>query len=129
MKRLRIDDTGIEFNSITELCEFLKCVPSNIWWWQKHHSDSKDHFICGEYGITILEHNRPDYYKSDKYKATRKRYYENNKKRLLDATKEWRTNHKDKVKFYKEKWRKEHQEWYNAYYREQRKKRKVNNLT
>ena len=124
MYKFRIDDTGEDFNSLNELCKVLRCVPSNIWWWRKHHSDSKRHFWYQDFGITILEFRRPDWEKSEKCKATRKKYYNSHKEYYAEYQKKWNKTHQDKRKEYKKKWNALNREWISAYYREYRKRKK-----
>lgn len=51
--RVRIDDTGVEFNNLTELAKFLGVSVSWISWLAQHSNER--HFICKGYGITILK--------------------------------------------------------------------------
>lgn len=125
MLSFRIDDTGDEiFESQTELAEFLGCATSNISWHRQHKSDSRNHFYCCDYGITIIRRKRVPYYKTERGKERRRRYYQEHKEYYLEKFKQWRKNNRDKVYESRDRWRKAHQEWYNAYYREQRRKKK-----
>lgn len=124
MYRFKIDDTGVEFNSMNELSVFLNCTPQNVWWWRKKHSDTENHFMYQEYGITILESRRPDWHKSEKSKAQRKRYYKTHKEYFCKYQKQWKKAHPEKIKEYSKREHIKHREWYNAYYREYYKKRK-----
>lgn len=115
MFRCRIDDTGVEFDSLSALAKFLGCSVAWVSWQMNKHPDKSDHFYCKEYSITILPKiKRKRIRKYDPVKA--KQYHDTHK----EQARQWRQNNKDKVKAYKEKWRKAHKEWFNAYYREKR---------
>lgn len=119
MFRCRIDDTGVEFNSLSALARFLQCSVSWVSWRMKWRPDGKKHFMCREYGITILPPVQKErVYKYDPEYA--RNYYATHK----EQARQWRIDNKERVKQHNEKWRRAHQEWYNAYYREQRRKKK-----
>lgn len=55
MPQVRIDDTGVEFNTFKELAKFLGVSVSWVSWLARNCNDTKNHFICKELGITILK--------------------------------------------------------------------------
>ena len=55
MIKLKIDDTGVIFNSMKELAKFLGCSYQNVQQCKDYKSDKHNHFWCRDYGITILE--------------------------------------------------------------------------
>jgi hypothetical protein len=128
MKRLQIDDTGVICETASELAKVLGCAQSLINYCRDYHSDKVNHFWIKGQGITVLQENRPEYYSTPagkEYKlAYRKTYYQKNKEKCLEKTRQWRKRNPERVKYHREKWRKEHRDWWNAYYREWNKKRK-----
>lgn len=121
MKVVRVDQTGEEFTSFTQLAKFIGCAPSNITWHYQKNSDEDNHFIIGDYSITILKQSSVDL---EKRKQKQKRYYALHRDYYLKAAQEWRKNNKERFKVNKERWRQNNKEWFNAYYREYRKKKK-----
>ena len=128
MKRLQIDDTGVICETVRELAKLLDCPQSLINYYRDYHSDKVNHFWIKEYGITVLQENRPEYYKTPEGRAHkleyRKSYYQRNREKCLEKSHEWRKRNPERVKYHREKWRKEHRDWWNAYYREWNKKRR-----
>ena len=116
----KIDDTGVEFNSLTELAKFLGISTQRAAWKAKYRQDQPNHFWCREYGITILYYHsqRKRIHRYDPEKA--RQYYESHKEQI----REWRNNNKEKIKESKKRWNAAHKEYYNNYYKEQRRKRK-----
>ena len=127
MFRCKIDDTGVEFNSFSELAKFLGVSVSWISWRAKFRPNTSTHFQCKELGITILPKVVKKRTYSPEQKAQQKEYYEANKDHINQQVRRWRQNNPDKVRAYKENWRRANQEWYNAYYREKRRKAKEAN--
>lgn len=122
MFRCRIDDTGVEFNSLSELAKFLGVSVAWVSFQAKYHKNAASHFQCKELDITILPKVVKKRTYSPAQKAQKKEYYEAHKDQIKQRVICWRQNNPDKVRAYKENWRHANQEWYNAYYREKRRK-------
>ena len=116
----RIDDTGVEFDSLSELAKFIGVSVQRVAWKAKYQKDEPNHFVCSGYSITIVHYKSPRK-RVRKYNPEYfRQYYATHK----EQARQWRINNPDKVKAYKKKWNSTHREYYNNYYREQRRKRR-----